>query len=67
LGAARMASEGELDPATLRKNVTSPAGTTEAALNNFSHNNFKNIVQDAMQAASDRAIALSKELGDSHG
>jgi len=67
LGAARMASEGELDAATLRKNVTSPAGTTEAALNNFSHNNFKNIVQDAMQAASDRAVALSKELGDSNG
>ena len=65
LGAARMVSEGDLDPATLRQNVTSPAGTTEAALNDFSHNNFKQIVLDAMRAANDRAMELSKELGDS--
>lgn len=67
LGAARMASEGEPDPATLRKNVTSPAGTTEAALKDFNQNNFKQIVQTAMQAANDRALALGKELGDSNG
>lgn len=65
LGAARMASEGNDDPAQLRINVTSPAGTTEAALNSFNTNNFKQIVLSAMQAADQRARVLGTELGDS--
>jgi len=67
LGAARMAAESGTEPAELRQNVTSPAGTTEAALNNFTNNNFKQIVLSAMQAADKRAQELGKELGDSDG
>lgn len=62
LGAARMANEGDVEPAQLRKNVTSPAGTTEAALNSFNDNNFKHIVLRAMQAADARAHELGQEL-----
>jgi len=63
LGAARMAAESDLEPAQLRKNVTSPAGTTEAALNSFNGDNFKQVVLHAMQAADKRAVELGRELG----
>ena len=63
LGAARMTDEGDVDPARLRKNVTSPAGTTEAALNSFNDDNFKKIVLKAMRAADKRARQLGNELG----
>lgn len=62
VGAARMASEGDIEPAQLRRNVTSPAGTTEAALNSFAGNEFNNIVKQAMQAANDRAVELGNDL-----
>lgn len=64
LGAARMAKEGDHSPAQLRMNVTSPAGTTEAAIGSFSNDNFGDIVASAMQAANRRANELGKELGE---
>lgn len=64
LGAANMASTGEVSPSELRRRVTSPAGTTEAALNSFSDSNFKTIVEHAMNAANNRAVELGSELGD---
>jgi pyrroline-5-carboxylate reductase len=67
LGAARMASEGDTSPAQLRRNVTSPAGTTEAAINSFTSDNFGDIVNRAMKAAESRAQELGKELGADHG
>ena len=67
LGAAQMAADSGLEPAQLRENVTSPAGTTEAALNSFNNDNFTQTVQSAMQAAKLRAQELSKELGGSDG
>ncbi len=63
VGASRMASEGDVEPAQLRRNVTSPAGTTEAALNSFNNDQFTEIVKRAMQAANDRAAELGEELG----
>jgi len=60
LGAARMADAGEHEPAQLRTNVTSPGGTTEAALNSFDSNGFRQIVERAMQAAHDRSEQLGK-------
>ena len=63
LGAARMASEGGIAPADLRKNVTSTGGTTEQAILNFQSANFHQIVFEALQAASDRSISLADELG----
>ena len=63
LGAARMALEGEDDPATLRAKVTSKGGTTAAAIASFEANGFEQIIQQALSAARDRAIELADELG----
>ncbi len=63
LGAARMATESDLSPADLRKNVTSKGGTTEQAILNFQSANFQQIVFEALQAANDRSISLADELG----
>lgn len=62
-GAAKMAIESKVDPATLRAQVTSPNGTTERAINTFAQNNFETTVMNAMQAAQTRATELAQELG----
>ena len=62
LGAARMALESDVDVAELRKRVTSPNGTTQAAIESFQANDLSRIVDQALQAASDRSQALAKEL-----
>lgn len=63
LGAARMAVEGDDDPATLRSKVTSKGGTTEAAINCFIDNRLEHIVNQALTAACDRATELADILG----
>ncbi len=63
LGAATMASQSEIDPAVLRKRVTSPGGTTEQAIKTFIEGNLAELIQKATQAAADRSVSLSKELG----
>ena len=63
LGAATMASNSELNPAQLRKNVTSPNGTTEQAIKSFIENGLPTLVETALTAASDRSESLSEELG----
>jgi len=63
LGAATMASKSEHEPAQLRKNVTSPNGTTEQAILTFQKMGIEDMVEQAMKAAFDRSIELSKELG----
>jgi len=62
-GAALMACEPDADPATLRRNVTSPGGTTEAALDVMSNHSLPQTVDSALQAAAARAKALAKEFG----
>jgi pyrroline-5-carboxylate reductase len=59
LGAARMAMESNDLPEELRKKVTSPGGTTEAAINHLQHQHFEDIVSQAMQAAKRRSEELS--------
>ena len=59
LGAARMVSESGKDAKTLRENVTSPNGTTAAALAVFDSNKWHEIVYEAMQAAKNRSQELS--------
>jgi pyrroline-5-carboxylate reductase len=54
-----MLQESGLDAATLRKNVTSPNGTTAAALKVFSDNDLAGIIKDAMIAAKNRAQELA--------
>ena len=58
-GAAEMALQSEYDVDELRRRVTSPGGTTEAALNSLNNSNFVESVAEAMTAACTR----SKELG----
>src|SRR5690606_29591371 len=41
LGAARMALASDVDPAELRRRVTSPKGTTEAAIKTFQAGGFE--------------------------
>ena len=61
LGATKMAATSELDAATLRENVTSPGGTTAAALAAFENQNFRAIVNSALLAAETRSKELSQE------
>ncbi|MFA5422958.1 MAG: pyrroline-5-carboxylate reductase [Phycisphaerae bacterium] len=56
--AAERDEEGET-PAQLRKKVTSPRGTTEAALEQFSDGNFGQLVNAAVKRARDRSVELS--------
>jgi pyrroline-5-carboxylate reductase len=63
-GASLMATKNGEDPRTLRNNVTSPNGTTQAAIECFQDQNFEGIVASATRAAFDRARELSNELGD---
>ena len=63
-GASLMATKSGKDPKTLRTNVTSRNGTTQAAIESFQDQNFEGIVASATRAAFDRARELSTELGD---
>ena len=64
LGAARMALGSGDAPAALRKQVTSPNGTTAAALKVFEDGKFSALVQKALTAARDRGRQLSAEAGE---
>lgn len=59
LGAATMAARSDDDPATLRKNVTSPGGTTEAALNELIGAGLEDVFDKALSAAWSRSKALA--------
>jgi pyrroline-5-carboxylate reductase len=63
LGAARMASESDVDASELRRRVTSPNGTTEAAINTFQAGGFEALVQQALNAAANRSAELAEQLG----
>ncbi len=58
-GAARLARGSEHDPATLRRQVTSPGGTTEQALKSFNEADLAGIVSRALTAARDRGRELA--------
>jgi len=59
LGTARMAMESEDSISTLRHKVTSPGGTTEAALNILKQNNLETIFTEALNSAKARAEEMS--------
>ena len=61
-GAAELAASSDDDPATLRKQVTSPGGTTERALATFEAAGLGAIVNDALHAARDRSIELAQQM-----
>jgi Pyrroline-5-carboxylate reductase len=51
-------------PAELRKNVTSPNGTTQAALEVFDRAQISQNIQAALAAAQKRSQELAQELSD---
>ncbi|RFB17078.1 pyrroline-5-carboxylate reductase [Bacillus sp. HNG] len=60
IGAAEMLKHSSKQPATLRKEVTSPGGTTEAGIKVLEQYNY----QQAMVACIKRATIRSAELGE---
>jgi pyrroline-5-carboxylate reductase len=62
LGACVLASESDVELATLREQVTSKGGTTAAALAVFEEKGIKNSFLEAVQAAIIRARELSKMI-----
>jgi pyrroline-5-carboxylate reductase len=59
VGSAAMLEQSGKNATTLRENVTSPNGTTAAALKVFSEANLGEIVTRAMTAARDRSQELA--------
>ena len=62
LGAAKMAMGSEDAPSELRRKVTSPNGTTQAAIESMQANDIGRQIGEAMQACYDRSQALSEEM-----
>lgn len=60
LGAARMAAEPDVDVTAMRASVTSPGGTTAAALAVLDQAGIRDIFQRALQAARDRSAELGR-------
>jgi pyrroline-5-carboxylate reductase len=59
VGAAKLLDESGKSATTLRENVTSPNGTTAAALASFGSDNLNLMVAKAMKAARDRSQELA--------
>ena len=59
VGAAKLMEQSNQHPEELRNQVTSPNGTTQAALESFANDQLREIVQRATKAARDRSIELS--------
>lgn len=62
LGAAKMAIDSDDSPSDLRRKVTSPNGTTQAAIESMQADEVGRQISDAMQACYDRSQALSEEM-----
>jgi len=62
-GAAKMALESTHDAESLRKQVTSPGGTTEQALNVLMNGDIEGLFADALKAAQERSAELAISLG----
>lgn len=60
-GAGRMLTETGTEASVLRQRVTSPNGTTEAALRSFEADGFHAIVTRAIRAAAERSVELGRE------
>ena len=61
LGAARLVSDTGQDPEDLRRQVTSPGGTTEAAINVLGEHGFREAMIEAISAASQRSVELGQK------
>ena len=59
IGSAKLMENSDFSPEELRNQVTSPNGTTQAALESFSSDELREIVKRAVTAARNRSIELS--------
>jgi pyrroline-5-carboxylate reductase len=64
LGSARLASETQQHPAALKNAVTSPGGTTAAALYSLEKGGLRATLTEAVVAAYQQAIALGRAEED---
>ncbi|WP_062130998.1 pyrroline-5-carboxylate reductase [Demequina aestuarii] len=64
VGAAQLLMESGDAPQTLRRRVSSPGGTTIAALNAMEHAGLQGVVSAGANAAAARSKELAQELGD---
>ena len=62
-GAARMAREGKSSPAELRRQVTSPGGTTERAISVLDAADARGMISSALTGAARRSEELAMEFG----
>lgn len=58
-GSAKLALQSDVDAAELRRRVTSPNGTTEAAIKQFESENFRDLVDRALGKAAVRSRELA--------
>ena len=63
LGAAELATQSEAPVDTLRKNVASPGGTTERALEVLDAGDFQGLIRSAVRECAARSKELGKEVG----
>ena len=63
-GAAKMAMTSDRTPAELKRNVMSPGGTTERAIEHLETAELRRILAEAMDACAARAREMSAELGN---
>lgn len=61
VGAGQMLKETTVDPGTLRKNISSPGGTTQAGIETLATENFQEAVIACVQRAHDRSREMEKE------
>jgi pyrroline-5-carboxylate reductase len=60
-GAAKLLRESGEAPAVLRRNVTSPGGTTAAGIERFEQGGFGELVANAVQRATERGAELGAQ------
>lgn len=63
LGASRMAMEATVDPAELRRRVTSPGGTTEQAILTLEKADVRTAFEQALKACAARGAEMAEQLG----
>ena len=66
LGSARMATESGTGAGQLREQVTSPGGTTQAALNTFEQLGLEATFREAMRSALNRAEEMAIDFSAQH-
>ena len=61
LGSAKLLKESGSSPEELRNAVSSPGGTTEAALNTMNQKNFRDLIESAVSSANKRSKELAQD------